>query len=510
MVFEVAIHQRKAGALLSYGVIFLNSASGLLLTPFMIRMMGKSEFGLYSLVISVVAYLTILDLGFGNAIIRYTAKFRAERKIKELQEMLGIFLIVYLLISCFTLFVGFCFCFNVELFFGGTMTLVQLQKTRVMLILLVLNIAITFPLSLYVSVVTAHENFVFQKSIILLRIILNFLCSVFLLIIGYRAVALVLSLTIFNMMTLFMNYWFCKYKLDFEIKFARFKWTVFKEIFSYSFYVFLNSIMNRIYWSTGQFVLGAIAGPSAVAVFAVGIQLQNVYMGLSTAIVGVFLPKVTSMVSLEKSKQAISDLFIRTGRMQYLVMAYVLTGFVLFGRVFIRIWAGDEFSDAYLITLLFFISLTIPLVQNIGIIVLQARNEMRFRSILVIILAVVSLFFQIKMAKIYGGIGCAIAISSALVIGQVIVMNIYYHSRQSIDVILFWKEIFKMSLAPFVIGVIGNWSFSFFDINSVVLLIAGVLFFTILYIPTIWFFSMNENERKLFKKLPKSLGFNLA
>lgn len=506
----MAIHQRKVGALLSYGVIFLNSASGLLLTPFMIRMLGKSEFGLYSLVISIVAYLTILDLGFGNAIIRYTAKFRAEQKIKELQEMLGILLIVYLLISFITVFFGLCFCFNLETFFGATMTLDQLDKTRVMLFLLILNIAITFPLSLYVSVVTAYEHFVFQKSLIILRIILNFSVSVLLLLIGYRAVALVLTLTVFNIITLFMNYCFCKYKLDLEIKIVRFKWKVFKEVFFYSFYVFLNSIMNRIYWSTGQFVLGAIAGPSAVAVFAVGIQLQNVYMGFSTAIVGVFLPKVTSMVSIEKSKKAISDLFIRTGRMQYLVMAYILTGFVLFGKEFIFLWAGYEFSDAYIITLLFFVSLTIPLIQNIGITVLQARNQMRFRSLLVIIVAFVSLFFQIQMAKIYGGIGCAIAISGALLIGQVIVMNLYYYFKQSIDIVLFWQEIFKMSFAPFAVGTFGLWFFRFFEINTVFRLIIGAIFFSALYIPTIWFFSMNENERKMFKNFPQSLGFNLA
>ena len=79
----MAINQLKAGAFLSYVSIGLNNIVGLLYTPFMLRMMGQSEYGLYSLVASVVAYLTVLDLGFGNAIVRYTAKFRAEGKIRE-------------------------------------------------------------------------------------------------------------------------------------------------------------------------------------------------------------------------------------------------------------------------------------------------------------------------------------------------------------------------------------------------------------------------------------------
>ena len=72
----MVVNQLKAGAVLNYVVIGLNSLVGLLYTPYMLRMMGQSEYGLYSLVASVIAYLTIMDFGFGNAIIRYTAKFR--------------------------------------------------------------------------------------------------------------------------------------------------------------------------------------------------------------------------------------------------------------------------------------------------------------------------------------------------------------------------------------------------------------------------------------------------
>ena len=62
--------QLKIGALLSYVVLALQNLVGLVYTPFMLRMLGKSEYGLYSIAASIVAYLTILDLGFGNAIVR--------------------------------------------------------------------------------------------------------------------------------------------------------------------------------------------------------------------------------------------------------------------------------------------------------------------------------------------------------------------------------------------------------------------------------------------------------
>lgn len=64
------MNQLKAGAVLNYIIIGLNTAVGLAYTPFMLRCLGQSEYGLYSLVSSVIAYLTLLDFGFGNAIVR--------------------------------------------------------------------------------------------------------------------------------------------------------------------------------------------------------------------------------------------------------------------------------------------------------------------------------------------------------------------------------------------------------------------------------------------------------
>ena len=61
---SMAINQLKAGALLSYVLLGLNTLIGLLYTPFLLRMLGKSEYGLYSLAASVIAYLTVLDLRY--------------------------------------------------------------------------------------------------------------------------------------------------------------------------------------------------------------------------------------------------------------------------------------------------------------------------------------------------------------------------------------------------------------------------------------------------------------
>ena len=246
------MNQVKAGAILNYVIIGLNTLLGLLYTPYMLHMLGQNEYGLYSLVASIIAYLTILDFGFGNAIVRYTAKFRAEGKQREQWEMFGMFLIVYTLIGFAAFLIGLGLYFNVEALFERTMSAEEVAQARTMIMLLIVNLAITFPFSMFGSIITAYEDFVFQKVVAIVRLLLCTSVIILLLHVGYRAVAMVAAQTAFNIATLLLNYLYCVRKIKIKIAFSRFNRVFVKEITSYSFWLFLNTIMDRIYWSTGS------------------------------------------------------------------------------------------------------------------------------------------------------------------------------------------------------------------------------------------------------------------
>lgn len=499
------ISQIKIGAILSYATLALNNLVGLLYTPFMLRMLGKSEYGLYSIAASVIAYLTILDLGFGNTIVRYTAKFRAENKLQEQYQMFGMFFLLYCGISIITLLIGSILYLNAESIFDASLTTNELERTKTILLLMIFNLAITFPFSLFSSIITAYEHFLFQKMTTIVRIILNTATMIVLLNVGYKAIAMVVVTTIFNILTLGINLWYCKHYLKIKLIFFKFQWTFLKEVSIYSFWIFLNAIMDCIYWSSGQIILGAIAGTTVVAVYAIAIQLQTFYMNFSTAINGVFLPKMTALVVQGDNKVIISDIFIKIGRIQYCVMAIILSGFILFGQQFINLWAGEGYSQAYTIALLFFIPLTIPLIQNMGIIILQARNQMKFRCLLYLGISVASLALQIPLARKYGGIGCAISVALALAIGQGIVMNVYYQRIQKINIIKFWKEIFKMSIIPLLLCIVSYYILLRISLDSVSKLIIAILCYLSLYVPLFFKFSMNSYERDLVLKAKSSL-----
>ena len=203
------------------------------------------------------------------------------------------------------------------------------------------------------------------------------------------------------------------------------------------------------------------------------------------------------MVTKSNNEKEISDLFLRTGRIQYSVLAFILSGFVVFGRQFIIFWAGESYDDAYYIALLFFVPLTVPLIQNLGITILQARNQMKFRSIIYIIIALGSFVLQIPLTKYFGGIGCASAISGALIFGQILIMNIYYQRKQGIDIKRFWIEISKMSMIPIIICSVSMIILRLFPIETFLQFVIGIMIFSVFYIPLFCKFGMNRNEREL-------------
>lgn len=495
------MNQLKAGAILNYIIIGLNSLVGLLYTPYMLHKLGQSEYGLYSLVASVISYLTVLDMGFGNATIRYTAKYRAEGKVKQQYEMFGMFLVLYSIISVIAIIAGSWIYFNVDTLFSETMTSEEIYRARIMIMILILNLAFTFPMSIFGSIITAYERFIFPKVINILCIAFNTLVMIALLHYGYRAIAMTVVQTAFNFFSLIVQFLYCKYKLRIQILFGKINYAFLIEISIYSFWILLDVIMNKVYWSTGQFVLAAVSGTVAVAIFAVAIQLHSMYMLFSNAISSVFLPKITQMVAMGNNIKEISNLFIRTGRIQNIIMLLILLGFIVFGKQFITLWAGKEYEDAYIIALLFFVALYIPLIQNVGVLILQARNQMKFRSLLYIGIAAVSLLLQIFFAKIWGPIGCAIAISGALLLGQGLIMNIYYQRKQHLEISKFWNEILKMSILPIVVSVfffilvrregistwlsLGVWCMSY-----------GLVFSFFMYMT-----GLNTEEKQLFKNI---------
>lgn len=489
------MNQVKAGAALNYVIIGLNIITGLLYTPFMLRCLGQNEYGLYSLVASVIAYLTLLDFGFGSAIVRYTAKIRATGTKQEEWSLYGMFLSAYAVLGLLVTLGGVILYFNTDRMFDRTMSPEELQQARIMMIFMVGNLAVTFPFSVFGSIISAYEKFVFQRTLSIIRILLSTAVMIGVLMLGFKAVGLVVVQTVFSIATLLANLLYCRYRLRIRIAFRNFNFLLLKEIGVFSFWNFLSAIVDRIYWGTGQFILGIYCGTVAVAVFSLALTLMHLYMSMSTSFNNVLLPRITVLATQEGKDREISDLFIKTARLQFCVLSLILSGFVIFGEQFIRLWAGEGYADTYTISLIFFVALICPLIQNVGITILLARGQQKFRSLTYLFIALASLGAQILVTPSYGAIGCASVIAATLFAGQWVVMNIYYRVRQRLAIGLFWRQIAYMAVVPLILSALGVIISHYVSFGSWFSLGAGIIVFLAIYLPIFWTFSMNRYER---------------
>jgi len=271
-------NERKLGAILGYVAIVLNILVSIVYTPILTRMLGSHEFGLYSLVETIVSYLNVLDLGFANAIIIYTVRYHKEGKKEEEQKLHGMFFIVYLVLGLIATIIGIILCCNIKSLFGNSMSIEEIEKAKILMILSVFNIALTLPLSIFSSIVQAYEKFTFSKILNIIRIILQPLIMIPLLLLGFKSIALVILITVLNLSILLLNMFYCFKKLNIKLKFKQINFKILKEVFTYSIWIFLNSVADKIAWSVDQFVLGIVSGTVAVAVYSIASKINTLYL----------------------------------------------------------------------------------------------------------------------------------------------------------------------------------------------------------------------------------------
>ena len=97
-------NQLKSGVILSYISTAISIVIQLVYMPVMIRLLGKSEYGLYSLVSSVVSYLSLFNLGFTGAYVRFFAKFYYDKK--KLASLNGMFLCLFSILAALAAICG--------------------------------------------------------------------------------------------------------------------------------------------------------------------------------------------------------------------------------------------------------------------------------------------------------------------------------------------------------------------------------------------------------------------
>lgn len=495
------VSQIKAGVVLSYLTIVVGNVVSIVYTPIMIRLLGQSEYGLYTLVNSFVAYLGLMDFGFGGTYMRYYSQYKHKESKEKIASLNGMFLTVFSVIGLLALVAGLIMSGFSNQIFGNKLTSEELSTARILFVILTISLAIDFPSRIFQVYITANEKFVFLKTVNLIRNVVNPFIMLPLLLLGYKSIALVATSLAYTIIVSVINIYYCIKKLEFKVSLKNFEFKLFKNIAGFAFFVFLGEVVDEVNWNVDKFILGRFSGTVSVAIYGVASQINAYYRQFSSAIAQVFVPRINKIVATEEDEnKSLTDLMIKVGRVQFIILSLVLTGFIFVGKSFCVLWAGPDYEGSYLIAVILLVPVTVPLIQNIGSNALVAKNKHKFRSVLYFFISIANVAVSIPLCYLWGGVGAAIGTAFAVIVGNGFIIN-WYYKKLGIGIWRFWRSIISLSkglIIPISLGII----FIFVRLPySWFVLMAQIVVYSIVFLLSMYFFGFNQDEKGYIKRL---------
>ncbi|MEA5017310.1 MAG: oligosaccharide flippase family protein [Erysipelotrichaceae bacterium] len=489
--------QLRKGAILSYVVMGIGYLMSIVFTPFVLRILGQSEYGLYSLVTSVIAYLSILNFGFNSAYMRFYARLKVSNDDNKIAALNALFLILFVIIGVLATSIGLILINNAKTVFGNKLSLADLDKAILMMKFLLINVFFSFINTIFINYIVALERFVYQKMVQIIVAIVNPFLILPIIFLGFGSFGMVVVTTITNIIAVVCNFYYCRKVFDMRFAFKIIDLSLIREITIFSFFIFLYSIVKQINWNVDKLIVGHIIGIDEVAIYTIAAQFNAYLIEISMAISYVFIPRINKIIANNENDAYLSELFIKVGRIQFAFVTLTILGFIVFGRTFINAWAGEQYDRSYVVSVILMLPMILILIQEVGVEIRKAKNQHKLPALFMLLVAFFNVAITIPLTKIYGAAGSALATSIAMIIYTVF-NNHYYHHVVKLDIKHFWQEIIKMTKG-LVVPVIFALSLIVFNFQTHSIWFLGLIVpFVIVYLLSMYRWGLNDYERQLF------------
>ena len=493
------INQLKGGAALSYVSIFLTNVIGLILTPFIIRSLGSSEYGLYTMIGALIGYMSVLDFGLNNTVVRFVAKFKAENDKKGQENFLAHSFIMYTCISILITIIGTFLYFNLENLYRETLLPDQIERAELMTLILIFNLAISLPGGAFGGICYGYEEFILPKTINIVRYIVRSVLVIVILMYGGNSIGLVILDTIMNLLIIAANGYIVFRILKVKVKMHFYDKKMFKNILGFSLWLFVFAIVHQLRWQFGQLIIGLYFSTTIVAIYAVGIILGNYLGSFSSAISSVFLPRAIQMTVKNIPTKELTDTFIKISRIVLIILLYVLGGFVVVGKSFVFLWVGQEYEMAYYYAIIIMIGLTPILCQSFASNILDAKNIFAFRGSLLLISTVIGTIVGVLLIEKYGPISFVISTVVFMYVERLIMIP-HFAKKANLQMRRYYKEISPLFLITTIVISIGLGFNYFIPGSELNMFLIKAFIYSIIYFIMLLLI-LTDYEKILFRSL---------
>lgn len=487
-------NQIKLGAVLSYVSIAVNILAGLIYTPWMIRQIGSSSYGLYTLAYSLIN-LFLIDFGLSSATSRYISKYLAEGKGEKVNDFLGAIYRLYLIIDAVIFVVLIVIYFFINRIYIK-LTPEELHQFKIVYIISASFAIFNFPFVTLNGILTAYEKFVQLKLADLIYRILVVGSMVIALLCGGGLYTLVAVNAAAGIIIILYKLTVIKVSLPVKVNFKYFDSSLYKDIFGFTLWVTVASVAQRLIFNITPTILGMTVNSKAIAVFGVITTIESYAFIITSAINGMFMPQIARIYASPDSQKKIMSLLLRVGKFQFTINGLIVVGFAVIGREFIRLWMGSEYSDAYIGILLVLIPGLFYNSLQIGNTTMMVTNRVKIKAFVNLAMGIINVILCFILSYFYGVIGACIAIFCSYSF-RVIALNVLYKNKLKFDMAVFQKECYLKGLLPvvstIVIGLFVNKKIAYSGWFGISLI---AIFVIILYLVLAFFLALNKKERK--------------
>lgn len=489
--------QVKTAAIISYFALGFNIVLSFFYTPWMVEKIGQSYYGLYTLAISVIS-IFMLDFGLGTAVSRFIAKYRAENNQRAINDIISAVCKLYILIDILIAIVLIVIFFFLEVIYVK-LSPVELEKFKTLYVMVALFNIISFPFSPLDGILNAYEKLIQLKLCSLFNKTFTVVLVVITLFFTNDVTAVVGANIVIGLITIIIRFLIVRKSTELKIDLRFNNRETYKTLFNFTVWTMIISIMQRFTHSFAPSVLAMTSGSLEIAVYSPAVVIEGYYYTLSTAIKGLFLPRISRFIA-DKKEDKILDLSIKLGRYQIITLGVIFIGFVCVGKEFMVLWMGPEYSKSYICTLILVFPTLISASQQIPSTTVIAKNLVRFQAVCMIVSGVLGLGMSYILSKYMGSIGVCLGTSITALI-NIIYMNVVYVKRAGIDMISFYKKVYLMLVPTYGVSTtISYLLIKFINFPGWYGLITKVIVISLVYFVTVFIMYCNKEEKnKLFK-----------
>ena len=500
-------NELKIGIVLNYINMGVGNLIPVFYTPIMLRILGQSEYGLYKLSSVVTGYLGLISLGLGAAITRYLIKAATEGGKNAEERMLGLFLIIFRVIALVAFVIGVLLILYLDVWYDDSLNSGELHRMRILVFIMVCNTALSFSVSPYISIVTAHEKFIFYQCMNILTTCVAPIVNLIVLYMGYASIGLAFSSFAIAVLVRVVYFIYVKRSMCITPRYRQLPIDCLKEIMVFSFWIFVANVVGQLYASTDTIMIGAVPSlaVTGVALYNVGMVFDQMIGSVSTGISSLLAPRINKMVFSGENNGNLTEYSIVIGRLQCYMASCLVCGFIVFGKPLIHFYVGDEYLDSYWVMLMVSVPKVIVLAQSACLSIVIAKNKHRFRSLVYLGIAIANVIGTWLVLEDWGVVGAAFMSGLSFFVGHGLFMNWFYWKKMGMNIGRFWKKMCQVCVIPLLLCFFCLAAREYVNLYNIWVLLVCMLGFIAILFGLQWRFAFNDYEKALIKTPLKRL-----